>query len=324
MFSYIVRRLLYVVPILFGVMLVTFALFFVVQSPQSMARNVLGKRATPHNVEAWLQKRGYDKPVFFNTEPGGKLFDSVFWNQMRQFATLGLGKSDTNERPIAETFKAGAIPSLIITLPAFFAALAIGVVGALYLVFLRHSPIDTAGVLVCVALMSIPAMVYIIFGQGVIALTLNYFPAYGFSLAGWSTLKFLLLPVALMVLIGLGRDVRLYRAIFLEEIEQDYVRTAQAKGVSNARLLLTHVLKNGMIALITLTVASIPTLILGSLLLENFFGIPGLGNALVVAIQTTDFATVRAFTFLGALLIQVGLIATDVCYALVDPRIRLS
>jgi peptide/nickel transport system permease protein len=180
------------------------------------------------------------------------------------------------------------------------------------------------GVFICVALMSIPAMVYIIFGQGVIALTLNYFPAFGFSLAGWSTLKFLILPVILMVVIALGREVRLYRAIFMEEIQQDYIRTAQAKGVPNSKLLLKHVLKNGMIALITLTVSSLPLLILGSLLIENFFGIPGLGNALFVAIQTTDFATVRAFVFLGALLIQVGYIATDICYALVDPRIRLS
>lgn len=324
MFNYIVRRLLYVIPILFGVMLVTFALFFVVQSPEAMARNVLGKRATPHNMQAWLAKRGYDKPLFFNTRPGEKTFDAIFWNQIRQFATFDLGKSDTTERPIGEVFREGMIPSLLITLPAFFVALVIGVIASLYLVYLRNSPLDTAGVLVCVALMSIPAMVYIIFGQGIVALSLNYFPAFGFHIAGWSTLKFLLLPVLLMVIIGLGRDVRLYRAIFLEEIEQDYVRTAKAKGVSNARLLLVHVLKNGMIALITLTVASIPLLILGSLLLENFFGIPGLGNALFIAIQTTDFATVRAFVFLGAILIQVGFIATDVCYALVDPRIRLS
>jgi peptide/nickel transport system permease protein len=324
MFNYIVRRLLYVVPILLGVMVVTFVLFFLIQKPETMARNVLGKRATPHNVQVWMAKRGYDKPLFLNHRPGEKLFDSIFWNKMRQFATFDLGKSDTTERPILEVFRAGAVPSLLITVPAFFTGLAMAVVLSLYLVFLRHSPIDTAGVFACVGLMSVPPMVYIIFGQGVIALTLNYFPAYGFHLSGWTTLKFLLLPVLLMVVMSLGREVRLYRAIFLEEIEQDYVRTALAKGVSSARLLLTHVLKNGMIALITLTVAAIPSLILGSLLLENFFGIPGLGNALLLAIQTTDFASMQAFVLLGAILIQVGYIATDICYALVDPRIRLS
>ena len=324
MFSYIVRRLLYVIPIVFGVMLVTFILFFVLQSPETMARNVLGKRANPQNVQAWLHQRGYDKPLFFNTRPGEKTFDSIFFNQMKSFATFNLGTSDVTGRELKEVLKQGALPSLLITLPAFITGLAIAVIVSLYLVFLRHSPLDTAGVFVCVALMSIPAMVYIIFGQGVIALALNYFPAFGFQIAGLSTLKFLLLPVALMVIIGLGRDVRMYRAIFLEEISQDYIRTAQAKGVSNERLLLVHVLKNGMISLITLTVSYLPLLILGSLLIENFFGIPGLGNALFIGIQTTDFATVRAFVFVGALLIQVGFIVTDICYALVDPRIRLS
>jgi peptide/nickel transport system permease protein len=324
MLTYIIRRLLYVIPILLGVMVVTFALFFVVQSPTGMARNVLGKRATPQNVAAWMEKRGYDKPLFFNTRPDAKLFDSIFFNQMRQFATFDLGKSDTTEREIKKTFAQGAGPSLLITLPAFFVGLAVAVVLSLYLVFLRNSPLDTAGVITCVALMSIPPMVYIIFGQGVIAISLNYFPAFGFYKEGFATLRFLLLPVFLMVVFHLGRDVRMYRAIFLEEIAQDYVRTAQAKGVSNARLLLVHVLKNGMISLITLTVSYLPLLILGSLLLENFFGIPGLGNALFHAIQTQDFATVRAFVFLGALLIQAGYIATDICYALVDPRIRLS
>jgi peptide/nickel transport system permease protein len=122
----------------------------------------------------------------------------------------------------------------------------------------------------------------------------------------------------------LGYDTRLYRAIFLEEISQDYVRTALAKGVSSSRLLLGHVLKNGMIALITLVVAHLPLLILGSLLVENFFGIPGLGNLLVTAIQTSDLAVVRATTFLTSILYIIGLTITDICYALVDPRIRLS
>lgn len=324
MFSYIVRRLLYVIPIVLGVMLVTFVLFFVLQSPEAMARNVLGKRANPQNIEAWLHERGYDKPLYLNTRPGERLFDSVFVNQLKDFATFNLGKSDVTGRDIKKILQEGALPSLLITLPAFVVGLTIAVIISLYLVFLRHSPIDTAGVILCVGLMSLPAMVYIIFGQGVIALALNYFPAFGFQVAGLSTLKFLLLPVALMVVIGVGRDVRMYRAIFLEEIAQDYVRTAQAKGVSNSRLLLVHVLKNGMISLITLTVSYLPLLILGSLLIENFFGIPGLGNALFIAIQTTDFATLRSFVFLGALLIQAGYIATDICYALVDPRIRLS
>ena len=178
--------------------------------------------------------------------------------------------------------------------------------------------------LIAVALMSIPSMVYIVFGQAVLALLFNYFPVFGFDMAGIGTLRFLLLPVALMALMGVGGDVRLYRAVFLEEIAQDYVRTAQAKGVPQARLLFVHVLKNGMISLITLVVAHLPHLVMGSLLVENFFGIPGLGNTLFLAIQQSDYATVFASVYLGSLLYIVGLILTDICYALADPRIRLS
>jgi peptide/nickel transport system permease protein len=138
-----------------------------------------------------------------------------------------------------------------------------------------------------------------------------------------STLKFLLLPVALVVVSGIGADVRLFRALFLEEMGQDYIRTARAKGVSSARVLLQHVLKNGLINLITLMVASLPFLIMGSLVIENFFGIPGLGNVLFSAIQAPDFAVVQASVFLGSILYLLGLILTDLCYAWADPRIRL-
>lgn len=324
MLSYIIRRLLYAIPIVLGVMVITFVLFFVVQSPRTMAMRVLGPKATSQAVQDWLSNRGYDKPLFLNTEKDAKLFDSLFFNQMGQLATFDLGKSDVTGRSLATLFKEGAIPSLLITLPAFFTGFAVAVALSLYLVFVRNSLLDLWGILFCVALMSIPVMVYVIFGQYLMAVSFKYFPAFGFQLEGLSTVRFLMLPVALMVVSGLGAEVRIYRAIFLEEIGQDYIRTARAKGLSNTRLLLTHVLKNGMINIITLVVASLPFLIMGSLVLENFFGIPGLGNLLFNAIQTADFAVVRSSVFLGALMYLAGFILTDICYALVDPRIRLS
>lgn len=335
MFSFLLRRLLYAPLIILGVMLITFVIFFVVQQPETMARNVLGKRANPTTIHAWLQTRGYDKPLFFNvgqqrqaadgqpyTSRG--FFDTIFFNQMWKLATFDLGVSDVTGRELKEVFADGAKASLALMVPAYIVGFLMATGLALFLVFARHSALDTAGVIVCVALMSIPAMVYIIFGQAVVALQLNYFPAFGFDLSGWNSLRFLVLPVVLIVIMHLGHDTRLYRAVFLEEIGQDYVRTAQAKGVSNVRLLLVHVLKNGMIPLITLVVAQLPLLILGSLLVESFFGIPGLGNLLVSAIQTSDLAVVRATTFLTSILYIIGLTATDVCYALADPRIRLS
>lgn len=335
MFNYLIRRLLYAPLIVVGVMLVTFVIFFVVQGPETMARSILGRRATPKTSYDWLHKRGYDKPLIFNygqqraaadghPYDSKGFFDTIFFNQIGKLATLDFGVSDVTGRDLKQVFREGAVPSLLLMLPAYIAGFFISVGFSLYLVFVRKSMLDTAGVLVCVGLMSIPAMVYIIFGQAVVALALNYFPAFGFDLQGWNSLRFLLLPVSLIVVMNLGHDTRLYRAILLEEISQDYVRTAQAKGVSNPRLLLVHVLKNGMISLITLVVAHLPLLILGSVLVESFFGIPGLGNLLVSAIQTSDFAVVRATTFLTSILYIIGLTATDVCYALVDPRIRLS
>jgi peptide/nickel transport system permease protein len=332
MFSYLLRRLLYAPLIILGVMLLTFVLFFVVQSPEVSARNVLGKRATPKTIADRLQKRGYDKPLFLNTASPGDpkagtstgTFDTIFFNEMRKLATFDLGVSDVTGRELKEVFREGALPSLLITLPAYLAGIAMAVGFALYLVFVRQSALDTAGVFLCVGLMSVPPMVYIIFGQAVVALAFNYFPAFGFEMRGFSSMRFLLLPIAVMIIISLGRETRLYRAVFLEEIGQDYVRTAQAKGVSNSRVLSVHVLKNGMIALITYVVAQLPLLILGSLLVENFFGVPGLGNTLVLAIQTSDLAVVRSTTFLTSILYIIGLTLTDICYALVDPRIRLS
>ncbi len=300
-----------------------------------MARTALGKRATPQTIYAWLHKRGYDKPAFFNTGQkresadghpydSAGMFDTIFFNRMKGYATFDLGIGDTKEEPLGEMFLHRAPVSLLVALPAYITGILVAVGLALFLAFVRNSALDTAGVFFCVALMSVPPMVYIIFGQAVIALALNYFPSSGFAREGFHTARFLVLPVALVVVSNLGYDSRLYRAIFLEEIAQDYVRTARAKGASNWRVLLVHVFKNGLIALITLVVARLPLLILGTILVENFFGIPGLGSTLMDAIQRQDLAVISAVTFLTSILYIIGLTATDVCYALADPRIRLS
>jgi peptide/nickel transport system permease protein len=305
-------------------MLITFFLFFRVQPPLARAHAILGEKARPKQIQDWLHNHGYDKPTYINTRPGEPFLDSLFVNQMKRLITFDFGVSDKSGLPIAKTFNEGAGPSLCLTLPAFIVGFIMAVALSLYQVFIRYSALDRFGIFLCVACMSLPPMIYMFVGQSFLALQLPYFPAYGFDLSGWQTAKFLLLPVALMVMMNLGYDVRLYRTIFLEEITQDYVRTALAKGVPQSRMLFVHVLKNGMISLITLVVAHLPQLILGSLLVENFFGIPGLGNALFHAIQSGDAAMVNVFVFLGALLYIVGLILTDICYAFADPRIRLS
>lgn len=313
MFSYLVRRLLYAVPILLGVILITFILDNVMMSPEAKASRVLGPKAAYQTRLEWIHNRGLDQP-----------WPQQFVRHVANLARLQFGTSWVTSRDLREVFLQGAKPSLLITVPGFFAAFFASVGLALLQVFVRNSPLDRGLTLASVALMSVPTMVYVIFGQAVIALGLSYFPAYGFSYGGFGMVRFLMLPVAIFILINLGYDARLYRAIFLEEINQDYVRTALAKGLSGTRVLTVHVFKNGLIALITLVVAQLPKLILGSLLIESLFGIPGLGNVLVQAVQTGDQPVIMASVFLGSLLYLGGLIATDICYALADPRIRLS
>jgi peptide/nickel transport system permease protein len=313
MTSYLIRRLLYAVPIVFGVIFLTFLLFNVVQTPRATAIMVLGPKATEKALADWIHNRGLDK-----SRP------AQFADHVKKLVTFDLGTSWKTGRDLRDVFLTGAGPSLAITVPGFIAGL-IGAVGlALYQVFVRNSMLDRSMTLMAVALMSIPTVVYIIFLQAVVALKFNYFPASGFDWRGFETLKFVALPIIIMMIVNLGYDARMYRAIFMEEIGQEYVRTALAKGSSHARVLGVHVLKNGMIALITLTVAHLPALIMGSLLIENFFGIPGLGNLLVMAIQTGDQPVVMVSVYLGSLLYILSLILTDIAYAVADPRIRLS
>lgn len=313
MLNYVIRRLLYAVPIILGVIALTFVLFNMVQTPRAAAILNLGPKAKDEAINQWIHDRGLDKPKA-----------EQFVQHTLNLTTFRLGTSWKTGRDLSDVFATGLGPSLMITLPGFLAGL-IGSVGlALYQVMVRNSALDRGMTIFAVALMSVPTVVYIIFLQAVGALMLNYFPAAGFDWRGLSTMKFVALPILVMVFINLGYDARLYRAIFMEEINQDYVRTAFAKGVGNTKVLGMHVLKNGMIALITLTVAQLPKLIMGSLLIESFFGIPGLGNVLVLAIQTGDQPVVMASVYLGSLIYISSLILTDIAYAVADPRIRLS
>jgi len=312
MFNYIVRRLLYAIPILLGVILITFVLDNVMTTPVQKATRVLGPKATGQVRDDWIRNRGLDRPI-----------PVQFYNYVKNLVTFNFGTTWVTGRDLGEVFTESVGPSLWITLPGFFAALFTSLGLSLFQVFVRNSPADRLLTLLSVALMSIPTMVYVIFAQAFVALNLRYFPAYGFAVE-WGMIRFLLLPIFIFMLINIGHDTRLYRAIFLEEIQQDYIRTAHAKGVSSSRVLGVHVLKNGLIALITLVVAHLPKLVLGSLLIESLFGIPGLGSLLVQAIQTGDQPVVMVSVFLGSALYLLGLIVTDVCYALADPRIRLS
>lgn len=313
MLRYIVRRTLYAVPILVGVCLATFLLFYVVVPPEQMAkRNLTAKNATPQQVQDWLREHGYDRPRW-----------QQFTDHVGKLALFNFGNSDTTGEPIGRKIREGLGPSLQLTLPMFVAMLWAEISLALLLAYYRGTYLDLAGLIVCVIGMSIPGLVVIIAGQFVLGKLLQLFPLAGYSTGflGW---KFLAMPIILGVIMGIWRGIRFYRTAMLEEIRQDYVRTARAKGVPDGRILFTHVLKNAGTPILTSVVIALPFLMLGSLLLESFFGIPGLGSITVDAINSSDFAVVRAMVYLGAVLYIVGSVLTDISYALVDPRVRFE
>ena len=325
MFAYILRRLLYAIPILIGVNLLTFALFFVVNTPDDMARLQLGvKHVTPEAIERWKAEHGYDKPLLLNAEATGsaQFTETIFFQHSAAMFVFKFGKSDDG-RDIGNEIRTRMGPSLAIALPVFVIGLLVNITFALLMVFFCATYLDLWGVVLCVVLMSISGLFYIIAGQYFIAKLWNLLPISGY-IGGIGGLKFILLPVLVSVAAGIGSGARWYRTIFLEEIGKDYVRTARAKGLSEIRVLFRHVLKNGMIPILTGAVVVLPLLFMGSLITESFFGIPGLGSYTIDAIQAQDFAVVRAMVFLGSFLYIVGLILTDISYSWADPRVRLQ
>jgi peptide/nickel transport system permease protein len=325
MIAYLIRRILYAIPILIGVNLLTFALFFVVNTPDDMARMQLGvKRVTLEAIEKWKQQRGYDKPLLINSAATGTstITDTIFWEKSANMFVFDFGYSDDG-RSIGREIATRMGPSLAIALPTFLVGLLVYVSFALLMTLFRATALDIVGVALCVVLMSISGLFYIIGGQFLISKLWHLVPISGYA-GGADSFKFVVLPIVVGIIGGIGSSSRWYRTIFLDEIGKDYVRTARAKGLSELRVLFTHVLKNAMIPILTGVVVVIPLLFMGSLLTESFFGIPGLGSYTIDAINAQDFSVVRAMVFLGSVLYIVGLILTDVSYTVVDPRVRLQ
>jgi len=325
MLAYILRRLMYSVPILIGVNLITFSLFFIVNTPDNIARMQLGvKNVTPAAIEKWKVNHGYDKPLLYNkTNQGMSAFtDTIFFDKSVRLFVFDFGSSDEG-RDISHDIQQRMWPSLAIAIPSLLVGLLVNITLAMLLAFFRGTYIDISGVIAGIFLISISTLFYIIGGQYIMSKLWHLVPISGYS-EGLSGFKFLILPVAIAVVGGVGSGTRWYRTIFLEEVNKDYVRTARAKGLSEISVLFKHILQNAMIPILTGVVVIIPLLFMGSLLTESFFGIPGLGSYTIDAIHAQDFAIVRAMVFLGSVLYIIGLILTDISYTLVDPRIRLS
>jgi len=327
MLNYVIRRLVYGALVLLGVNLLTFFLFFTVNTPDDMARlNIGGKRVTQDLIDKWKAERGYDKPLYFNDQKQGaeRLTETIFWERSVSLFTLNFGRADSEASgDIGEEVMGRMWVSIQLATPIFLLQVIASVSFALLLVMFRHTKLDLIGVVLCVVMLSISALFYIIVGQFLFGRVLKLVPISGYA-GGLDLVRFLVLPVILSAIARLGTEARLYRAMFLEEISKDYVRTARAKGLSERIVMFRHVLRNALIPIITSAGGYLPYVFLGSLVFESFFGIPGLGAYVIEAIGKQDFAIVRTMVFVGSLLYIASYVLIDIAYTWVDPRVRLS
>jgi peptide/nickel transport system permease protein len=327
MLAYITRRIAYAFPILFGVNVLLFLLFFFVNTPDDIAETFLGeKHVTPERIEEWKKEHGYHLPRMYNPEERfpACFTQTIFWSKSMSLFVFHFGKSDLSGAHIGSDLIERIPYSLCLTIPIFIIGLTLSLFFAMIVAFFRGTYVDRVVLVLCVVTMSVSSILYIILGQYLFAIKLRLMPVSGFDTHPLHSAKFLILPVIIGVISGIGGSIRYYRTVFLEEINRDYVRTARAKGLGEGKVLFKHVLKNAMIPILTNVVVQIPFLITGSLLLEKFFGIPGLGSYMIEAITKQDFAVVRAMVFLGSLLYIIALICQDISYTLVDPRVRLK
>jgi len=311
MWAYILRRLLYSVPILFGVSLVVFSLFHLVGGDP--ATLLLGKHATAERVASVRAELGLDRPLIIQ-----------FGDYLKEIVTFDFGKSYTTREDIRTKIIHGAGPTLFLSVPAFVITAFLSLLISLVVSYYRGSWIDRASVVTFVFLMSMPSLAYILFGQYILASKLGWFPISGYGATPSERVYYLALPVLISIFLNLGSDIRFFRNAIIEEVNQDYVRTARAKGLPEKWVYLKHVLKNSMVPVITYLVIEIPYLVLGSLLLESFFSIPGIGGMTVEAVNNSDFPVLKAMTTVISLLYILTTILTDVLYRAVDPRMSFG
>ena len=311
MFAYIVRRIVQGIPTLLGVTLITFLLLNVFGGDPVMAR--LGKSATPEDIAAVRQEYGLDQS-----------FGRQYVRYLGEIATLDFGRSFVTRERVSDIVKRSVAPSLAITVPALILTTLLSLGIALIAARWRASPLDRALVALSVAGMSISFLTYIVAAQYVLAFKLGWFQVYGYDSGMLARWPYLVLPILIQVIVATGYDVRFYRAVLVEETTRQHVATARAKGLPEHVVLLKHVLRNAMIPIITRVMISVPFLVAGSVLVESFFGIPGLGLKMLHALDSQDYPLVKALTVLVAFLFILTNIVTDLLYAWADPRVRIE
>ena len=310
MIAYTIRRLLHMIPILLGVAVFVFVLFSTVG--EDPVRVALGSHATPEAIADLRAMWGLDKPLY-----------AQFGSFLAQIVTLDFGRSFNTGERLSEMFRDGAAVSLALMVPPYFIGLLVNLCIAVLIAYYRGSWFDRFSTVVFVAAMSVSYLVYVIGLQYLVAYKLGWFPISGWE-SGWAGIRYLLLPWIIILIVSMGPDIRTFRTVFLDETDADYVRTAFAKGASERAVMFRHVMKNAMIPVLTYTVTGIPFLVLGAFVLERFFSLPGLGDLLITAINTGDYPIIKGLTILIAIAYSGFNLITDLLYAAVDPRVKLS
>ena len=302
--------MLHTIPILLGVALLTFLLYTVFG--EDPVRLALGNHASQEAIDALRARWGLDKPLLYQ-----------FFDFLMQTVTFNFGESFSTGENLSTIFREGALVSLSLTAPPFVAGLLINLCVALVISYFRGGMIDKFSRAAFIISMSVSYLVYIIALQYILAFRMDLFPIQGFE-PGWKSIGYLALPWLIILIVSAGPDIRIYRTIFLDETKADYVRTARAKGAGEGRVLFIHLLKNAMIPVLTNTVVAVPFLITGAFVMERYFSIPGIGDITITAINEGDFPILKAMTMLSALLYSLFNLITDLLYAAVDPRIKLT
>ncbi|MGE3608695.1 MAG: ABC transporter permease [Bacteriovoracaceae bacterium] len=311
MLKYIIRRLLYLIPVVLGVSLIIFILFNLVAGDPTAV--LLGKNATAKQMIELREQLGLNKSLF-----------AQYLDIVKSAFTFDFGRSWATKQEISQMILQGAYPSLCLTVPAFVIATVMSLIISLIVAYYRGKGIDLFVRFMCIAGMSISALAYILGFQYFFAYQLGWFEISGFEYGFPDFVPYIALPAIIWILLSLGPDVRFFRTVILDEIYQDYVRTARAKGLGEIHILLKHVLRNALIPIITYVVIQIPFLILGALLLENFFSIPGLGSIILNALNSSDFPVIKAMAILSSIVYIVFTLISDILYTLADPRVKLK
>ena len=312
MLAYLIRRIWQIIPTLFGVILLVFFLFNAVGGDP--AQQLTGLISSPQQIAAIRRELGLDLPVWHQ-----------LWIFITQVATFNFGNSWATNESVAHIFATRLPATLTIMVPVLILETVLGVIFALAVAAVRGSLTDRVIMIVCTVAVSISFLVYIIVFQWLFAFQLGWFPVQGWSDSTLNNLvRYAPLPVMLAVFVSVAPQLRLYRSFLLEEIGQDYVRTARAKGVSERAVMLKHVLRNALIPILTNVALQVPTLFVGSFLLEVFFSIPGLGREIIVAVNRSDFPVIKAATVYLAILTMLINLLADVLYKVVDPRVSFK